>query len=178
MSIDSTASTGDYAPREPANRMEGDVLRRSRELFAEHGGFPVRTAIIEHEGEMAPVTLPRMGRGGDIILQAFKQYIAEKLPNVSGIALVMETWGVKLEIGQSRDNLPDLESLTPEQGRFEALTVVIEHREFPERCHLWQAFITRDAQGVPTLGPWLASDGDVGGQSVGLLPNLTGERAD
>lgn len=170
----------EFESGEPAPGMEEFVLRTAREIFEEHGEI-VRTAIIEHAGEMAPVSLPRVGRGGDVVLLAFKQYIAQTLPTVEGIALVMETWGARLQPGQKRSDLPrNFEDMTPEQGRFEAITVSIEHRAFPERVRLWQAFITRDSENKPTLGPFLKAKGAIGGASIGLLPNWLppSERAD
>jgi hypothetical protein len=93
--------------------------------------------------------------------------------HVVGVAVICEVWQGEVPAGGQRSDLPA--DLSTYAGRRELVVVLVEHRALDGGAtRRWEAPITRDAAGAPTLGPFALQAGEARGRMTRLLPPLEG----
>jgi hypothetical protein len=164
--------TDDFVvPAAPTPGFEADAVAMARRLFGALGKVDPRMAVVDAGGgHRETLSVPCYAGRRDVVIEALRLALAHF--GAVGVAVISEAWLARSE--GPRDALPA--NLSTYAGREEVLFVAVEHRAIDggaTRC--WRASITRDAAGVPTLGPFLlTAGGETSGRMVGLLPAMEG----
>lgn len=127
----------------PAPGIEAQAIDHARHVFERHGEIRIRLAFVDCGPDRGLIiaAIPVEGSEDPTLLMLRGMLAKER---ARGVAILSEAWGA--EAAQRRD-------LDGGAAR------------------MWQATITRDAAGAPTLGPFFLRTGPgLGGRMTGLLP--------
>ena len=165
-------ATDNVATIDPSPPFEEAVLAVARREFDEFRALPRYVAIDRPIGRILfPMYMfPHGDRRNDFVLSDLREDLVED--DARGVATMAEAWMVATDTKTSES----LGDLSTHPDRFEAVIVTVEHRDLDGGSpRLWNAKITRDASGKPSLGEWEFQQGDAGGRLVGLLPPPKGQ---
>lgn len=150
----------------PAPGIEAQALNHARRAFELRGEVGVRLAFVDCGPDRGLIiaAIPVEGPDDPTLLMLRGMLAKER---ARGVAILSEAWGA--EAAQRRDLPADLSTYA---GRTELVMVLVEHRDLDGGAtRMWQATITRDAAGAPTLGPFSLRTGPgLGGRMTRLLP--------
>lgn len=158
-----TCAYGDLQSRDQVVAYMNWLLDRTRDEFVNEGSIDRARALLisncDPDGNdlgrpcihMIPALMEFNPAGKD----EFASIIVEHARRVDafGVIFISEAWVVELAGRPAADK-----SRPPSEhpDRKEVVYATLEHRRVGQIA--WRAYISRDAEGKPTLGPWLCDD--------------------
>ena len=140
-----------------------------RSAFEEMGDFMMHVCVVAtvdpktgepYEGGEARIMIANVDGSGKEEFSLMLRALLEK-SKAKSITFMSEAWTRLMEPGEERTH----RDLSQDPKRGEILMLIHETRDHSEDVHL-RAWITRDAEGKPTLGPWEKMGDGMGGAGV------------
>ncbi|MDB4930839.1 MAG: hypothetical protein JWM10_3323 [Myxococcaceae bacterium] len=159
---------------EPTPGFEAEAVAMGRRLFESSGEIGVRMCIVDCGPDRGKIfaAMPVEGLHDPTMLM-FRDSLRRE--RAVGVAVISEVWQASVPEGGKRSDIPA--DLSTYAGRRELVLVLVEHRAIDGGAtRHWEAPITRDVAGAPTLGPFALRAGESRGRMTRLLPFEGGAR--
>lgn len=189
MTVDATAASDNEPPAKDLSTKEGilafcteAVLPFLRDQYNERGSLDIETYLFATRGlegeqleRVLPIIVP-ISPGLSKELYSHLIRMAIQKTESCGVIFTSETWILRAEgdSAMAARELHKYPNLGDHPDAEETLFISLEHVDI-ELPQIWTAFITRDAEGNPTLGPFetdVFPAGSFEGRFMNLLSKL------